>query len=83
MAAKSKLDFIKVSRTEYEKLAKLVGQIDETCACKIRDDNTSIKDVVGHRARWIALFMSWYRDGMAGKPVYFRAEGYKWNDLKR
>lgn len=83
MAAKTKLELIEVSRKEYEKLAKLIGQMDESCACKIRGDNTSFKDVVAHRAHLITLFLGWYRDGVAGNPVYFPAQGYKWNDLKR
>ena len=43
----------------------------------------SIKDIVGHRAHWIDLFLGWYADGQAGREVQFPAEGYKWNDLKR
>ncbi|PRY78760.1 hypothetical protein CLV80_10384 [Yoonia maritima] len=47
------------------------------------DEDTSIKDVIARRADWIDLFLGWYSDGLAGKTVYFPAEGYKWNDLKR
>ncbi len=51
-------------------------------AGKKHADNTSIKDVIGHRAHWILLFLGWYRDGAAGKTVHFPAKGYKWNQLK-
>lgn len=43
----------------------------------------SIKDVIGHRAHWIDLFLGWYHAGMNGDEVFFPAERYKWNDLKR
>lgn len=46
-------------------------------------DDTSIKDIIAHRAHWIDLFLGWYWDGQAGKTVHFPAEGYKWNELKR
>lgn len=39
--------------------------------------------MIGHRAHWTTLFLEWFNDGQAGKTVYFLAEGYKWNDLKR
>ncbi len=47
------------------------------------DEDTSIKDVIAHRAHWIGLFLGWYADGLEGRPVFFPAEGYKWNELKR
>ena len=83
MAAKTKAELISVTRKEYGKLVSLLQSIDEDTAMKKRDEDTSIKDVVGHRAHWIDLFLGWYRDGQAEKTVYFPAEGYKWNDLKR
>ena len=46
-------------------------------------DETTIKDVIGHRAHWTEIFFGWYADGQAGKPVYMPAKGYKWNELKR
>jgi hypothetical protein len=60
----------------------LIDTIPEDQAMRKREDDTSIKDVIAHRAHWIDLFLGWYRDGQAGRPVYFPAKGYKWNDLK-
>jgi len=82
MAATTKADLIAVTQKEWAKLSKLVGMVDATAAMK-PVDGTSIKDVIGHRAHWIDLFLGWYADGLAGKPVFFPAKGYKWNDLKR
>lgn len=83
MAAKNKTELLDVTQKEFAKLEKLLDLIDEKTALKKGADDTSIKDVIAHRAHWIALFLGWYADGLAGEAVYFPAEGYKWNDLKR
>lgn len=83
MAAKTKSELIAITTKEFEKLDKLCATIDAQTAMKKREEDTSIKDVIAHRAHWITLFLGWYADGLAGKIVYFPAEGYKWNDLKR
>lgn len=83
MPATSKDELIQVTQKDFEKLEKLLEQVEPKTALKKDDDHTSIKDVVAHRAHWIDLFLGWYADGQAGKPVFFPAEGYKWNDLKR
>lgn len=82
MAATNKSDLIAVTEKEYAKLDKLLDTIDPRRAM-IKADDVSIKDIVGHRAHWIALFLGWYRDGQAGKKVSFPAPGYKWNELPR
>lgn len=83
MAATSKAGLIDITQLEFKKLQKILTEIDAGTAIKKREEDTSIKDVVAHRAHWIELFLGWYVDGLAGKQVYFPAEGYKWNDLKR
>jgi hypothetical protein len=82
MAAKSKEELLAVTLKEFTKLNRVLDGLSEDAALRKRDDDTSLKDVVGHRAHWISLFMGWYADGLAGKDVYFPAEGYKWNQLK-
>lgn len=82
-AATNKTDLLTVTTKEYDKLAKLIAAIDLDLAMAKDDEDTSIKDVIAHRAHWIHLFLGWYADGQAGKKVHFPAEGYKWNDLKR
>ncbi len=81
-AATTNRELQATTEKEYDKLAKLLSTVDAEMAMS-REDDTSIKDVVAHRAHWIGLFIGWYADGLAGKEVFFPAEGYKWNDLKR
>jgi hypothetical protein len=83
MAATTKSALLEISQKEFAKLSKLVDVIDANMAMTKGVEDTSIKDVIAHRAHWISLFLGWYADGQAGKPVFFPAEGYKWNDLKR
>ncbi|MGI9616023.1 MAG: ClbS/DfsB family four-helix bundle protein [Acidimicrobiales bacterium] len=83
MPATTKDDLLAVTQKEFAKLDKLLGQVDEQTALVKDEDDTSIKDLVGHRAHWIGLFFGWYHDGLDGKEVFFPAEGYKWNDLKK
>ncbi|MEX0317934.1 MAG: ClbS/DfsB family four-helix bundle protein [Ruegeria sp.] len=83
MAATNKTELLEVSEKEFAKLERLIAAITNEQAMQQDEDATSIKDVVAHRAHWIDLFLGWYSDGQAGKPVYFPAKGYKWNDLKR
>jgi len=83
MAAKNKTDLLDITQKEFSKLKNVISPISEETAFLKDGGDTSIKDVVAHRAHWIGLFLGWYADGIAGRPVYFPAEGYKWNDLKR
>lgn len=83
MAATTKDELLAVTTKEFAKLDKLLAQLNEQTALAKDDEDTSVKDIIGHRAHWIGLFFGWYHDGLDGKDVYFPAEGYKWNDLKR
>ncbi len=83
MAAKTKSELLDITSKEFGKLEKLMETIDVNAALDKSGQEASIKDVIAHRAHWIDLFLGWYADGVAGKVVYFPAEGYKWNDLKR
>jgi len=80
--ATNKNELLAVTEKEFAKLAALLEAIEVQTATKKRDEDTSLKDVIGHRAHWIELFLGWYKDGMAGKEVFFPAKGYKWNQLK-
>lgn len=81
MTAKSVAELTALTETEYAKLRKSMDQVTQTLAMLKDSDDTSIKDVIAHRAHWIDLFLGWYRDGLAGKTVHFPAPGYKWNQL--
>lgn len=82
-AATSKSDLQKVAEKEFAKLQALTDRVNADFALQAQDDGVSIKDIIGHRAHWITLFLGWYADGQAGKAVAFPAPGYKWNELKR
>ncbi len=81
-AATTKIDLLAVTQKEFAKLQALIADIPDAFAMQKREDDTSIKDVIAHRAHWITLFLGWYRDGQDGREVFFPAKGYKWNDLK-
>lgn len=83
MAATSKAELLSITQKEYSKLKALISAVSVKDARRKDDEDTSIKDVIGHRAHWIDLFLGWYADGLAGKQVHFPAEGYKWNELRR
>lgn len=82
-AATTKTDLLAVTTKDYDTLRRLIDGLTQAQAIQKRADATSIKDVIAHRAHWITLYLGWYHDGQAGKPVFFPAKGYKWNDLKR
>lgn len=82
-AATAKAELREITVKEFDKLMKLVDGVSAEVALRKREEDTSIKDVIAHRAHWIDLFLGWYADGQAGKEVHFPAKGYKWNDLKR
>ena len=81
MPAHSKAELLDLSQNEFSKLEALLDTIPPELAAKKCVDQTSIKDVIAHRAYWIRLFMGWYADGQAGKDVSFPADGYTWNQL--
>lgn len=83
MAATDKTALEALAIKEFDKLEALLKDVDLQAALMKDAEDTSIKDVIGHRAHWIDLFLGWYADGMAGKKVEFPAPGYKWNELKR
>lgn len=82
-AATSKSDLLAVSETEFTKLETLLDKVPEASQL-VPDpeaDGTTLKDIVGHRAHWIALFLGWYQAGQRGETPDIPAPGYKWNQL--
>lgn len=63
MAATSKPELLETTKDEFEKLQRLVAGVSAEEALAKDADDTSIKDVIAHRAHWIGLFLGWYRDG--------------------
>lgn len=81
-AAQSKSDLLDTTNVEFNKLRAIIAHVEDNQATVKDEDDTSIKDVVAHRAHWVELYLGWYRDGQANRDVYFPARGYKWNQLK-
>ena len=82
-AAVTKAELLAVAAREFDALTALLDRVDDELTLAKDDDDTSVKDIVAHRAHWIGLFLGWYHDGLDGKTVSFPAAGYKWNELKR
>lgn len=82
-AATHKSDLLHVSHQEFEKLQVQLDAVPERLRHSPDGEGTTLKDIVGHRAHWIELFLGWYAKGQEGVKVFFPAEGYKWSDLKR
>lgn len=74
MAATDKTALKALTGKEFDKLDALLQGVEGQVALKKDAEDTSIKDVIGHRAHWIDLFLGWYADGMAGKTVVFPAQ---------
>ncbi|MEO9529803.1 ClbS/DfsB family four-helix bundle protein [Roseibium sp.] len=83
MPAKTKHELLHATVSEYRKLQEILERFPAMLRLEKDGDGISARDIVGHRAHWIELFLGWYRDGQQGRDVFFPAEGYKWNQLKR
>jgi hypothetical protein len=81
-AATTKDTLIQKTKQEYERLEKLIVGLHADQAMRIHEEGTSIKDLIGHRAHWIDLFLGWYAEGQTGRKVAIPAVGYNWSQLK-
>lgn len=82
-AATHKAELIERTKADYAKLKSLIDEIPADRALRKNADGISIKDIIGHRAHWIDLFLTWYEDGQNGLDVHMPAKGYKWSELAR
>ncbi len=80
-AATTKSDLIAVCEKDFAKLQATLESVPEALAAKPFEGGPSIKETVSHRAEWIAMYLRWWEDGQAGRPVHMPAEGYRWNQL--
>lgn len=78
-AATNKADLIAATETDWAKLDALLAGLSEDVATRTFEDDTSIKDVVSHRAHWIGLFFQWLEEGAAAQMP---DHGVKWSELK-
>lgn len=85
MPATCKEDLLSVTETEYAKLVTTLDRVpfDARLVPDPEADGVTLKDILGHRAHWITLFLGWYAAGQRGEQPALPAPGYKWNELKR
>ncbi len=81
-AATNRNDLIAITKKEFSKLMALLTEVDDDLALQLDEDETSIKDVIGHRAHWTNMFFNWYQQGQESGKADIPAKGYKWNQLK-
>ena len=82
-ATTNKTDLIERTKADYTKLLALIEDIPSDLAMRKNAEGISIKDIIGHRAHWIDLFLTWYEDGQSGEEVHMPAKGYKWSELAK
>lgn len=78
-AATTQADLLSAHDTQWQKLETLLDQVPDALAEGKDADDTSIKDIVTHRAHWIGLFFQWLEEGAAAQMP---DHGVKWNGLK-
>lgn len=81
-AAETKADLQAVTEKDWKKLWTLIEQVPDALRNAKDADDTSIKDVLAHRAHWIGLFFQWVDEGRRDGTVEMPDHGVKWNQLK-
>ncbi|MEL7213060.1 MAG: ClbS/DfsB family four-helix bundle protein [Pseudomonadota bacterium] len=80
-AATTKTALLTTLEAEWDKLEKVIANVPEDLAFAPDETGTTIKDIIGHRAAWIDLFLGWLQQSEAGAPVDMPAKGFKWTML--
>ncbi len=80
-AATTQSDLLARTECDYEKLCRVLDQIPRGQATQVGEDGLCPRDIVGHRAHWIDLFLGWQADAAAGRKAHIPAKGYKWSEL--
>ena len=68
-------------RHEHGAFLSVAAAIPQDCYVQpgVWGDEWSIKDLYAHLTEWEQMFLSWYREGLAGNNPPRPAPGYKWN----
>ena len=78
-AATTKTALLEVHDTEWRKLSALLETVPAALAEAKDTDETSVKDILTHRAHWIGLYFQWLDEG---EEAQMPDHGVKWNGLK-
>jgi hypothetical protein len=77
-AATNRAELVAVTKKEWTKLMALVAHLPGERTTAKDENDTSIKDVLAHRAHWLGLFFQWLEEGeVAEMPDH----GVTWSDL--
>lgn len=85
MRYSSKDHLLSSIRTEHDRFLELVQQVspDQYDTPGVWGDGWTLTDLIAHLGEWHAMFLRWYRDGLAGRKPDMPAPGYKWNETPR
>lgn len=76
---KTKEELLEVGQKEFKRLLLLIESLSETIILKSDAcEQWSIKDILAHLHAWHNLYITWYREGMAGEKPQIPAPGYTW-----
>ena len=76
---KTKEELLEANCEEFKKLLSLIKPLSETIILKSGAcEQWSIKDILAHLYAWHNLYLTWYREGMAGENPQMPATGYTW-----
>ncbi len=79
---KSKQQLAEEIDREKAKLKELLANIDPRIqATESVTGEWTTKDIICHLAKWQEMVLSWYADGLAGKPPAVPHANYKWSKL--
>lgn len=77
--ARNKQQLLEFGEKELAKLLELVSILtSEQLTKKEVFENRTVKDVIAHLHAWHLLFLTWYKEGMAGNNPEKPAPGFTW-----
>jgi len=81
----SKKQFVDRIEREHATFVELAESIPRTRRAEtgVWGEDWTLKDLLAHLTEWEQLFLSWFRQGLAGETPTLPAAGYKWNELSR
>ena len=72
------LDAMQSERQQLTTVLRQLGPHGQSSPFGFAHRDRCVRDVLGHLAAWEQLFLSWYRQGMAGGNPQMPAAGYTW-----
>ena len=77
----AKEELIESIDTEHRVLVELVRSIPQERYLEegVWGDGWNIRDLLAHLTEWEQMFLTWYREGSAGRQPEMPAKGYKWH----